>query len=315
MIKKRNFLITGATGFVGACIVRRLLKENQNVTILIRKEAKLWRIEDVLNKVNVIYSDLSDQNVLDKVFKSVKPDVIYHLAANGAYSYQNDPDQIIKTNIIGTWNLIKASLPYQYELFINTGSSSEYGFKDASMKETDLIEPASYYAVTKSAQTLLSSFVAKSQDKPIVTFRLFSVYGPFEEGTRFIPTLMRSLLNKEDMKLVDPNVARDMIYVDDVVNAYLAIDKLKGFTGESFNVCTGKQSTIKSVVEEAVRVTGELTNFIWGGMENRSWDTKVWVGSNNKIKKLTGWKVKTNLQSGLKKTWEWYKVNSYLYNN
>lgn len=314
MNKKRNFLLTGATGFVGACIVRRLLDEDQNVTILIRKEARLWRIKDILNKIQVIYSDLSDPVLLDKVFQTVKPDVIYHLAANGAYSYQDNPDEIIETNIIGTWNLIKASLPYPYELFINTGSSSEYGFKNDSMKETDLLEPASYYAVTKATQTLLSSFVAKSQGKPIITFRLFSVYGPYEEPTRFIPTLMKSLLNKEDMRLVDPSIARDMIYIDDVVDAYLEIDKLKKYAGESFNVCTGKQSTIKNIVKQAIETSGESTNFIWGGMKNRSWDTKVWVGDNNKMKKLIHWEAKTDLSSGLKKTWEWYKNNLNLYN-
>lgn len=314
MNKKRNFLITGATGFVGACIVRRLLKEDQNVTILIRKEAKLWRIKDILDKVNVIYSDLSDVKTLDKIFQSVRPDVIYHLAANGAYSYQDDADQIIQTNIIGTWNLIKASLPYPYELFINTGSSSEYGFKNTSMKEDDLLEPASYYAVTKATQTLLSSFIAKSQGKPIITFRLFSVYGPYEEPTRFIPTLMKALLDKQDMKLVDPSIARDMIYVDDVIDAFFSIDKLKKFAGETFNICTGNQSTIKSIVQEAIKVTGESTNFIWGGMKNRNWDTKSWVGSNKKMEKLTGWKVKTDLKTGLKKMWEWYRDNSSLYN-
>lgn len=315
MNKLRSFLITGATGFVGACLVRKLLTEKQKVTILIRKEAKLWRIKDILNEVTVVYSDLSDPEVLDSVFKSVKPDVIYHLAANGAYSYQNDPDQIIMTNIFGTWNLIKASLPYQYELFVNTGSSSEYGFKDHKTKEEDYLEPFSYYAVTKATQTLLSSYVAKSQNKPIVTFRLFSVYGPYEEQSRFIPTLMRSLLNKEEMKLVDSNIARDMIYVDDVVEAYLEIEKLKNFPGEYFNICTGKQSSIKEVVETAVKITGETTNFVWGGMENRSWDTKVWVGDNTKMKKLIGWESKITVKSGLKKTWEWYKDNFSLYNN
>ncbi len=312
--KKRSFLITGASGFVGSCLVRKLLDNDQNVMLILRREANLWRIKDVLNNVKVFYSDLSNSDYLEEIFKLYKPDVIYHLAANGAYPKQNDPDQIIKTNILGTWNLIKASLPYEYELFVNTGSSSEYGFKNHTMKETDSIAPFSYYAVTKSTQALLSSYIAKSQKKPIVTFRLFSVYGPYEESTRFIPTLMKSLLNKEDMKLVDPKIARDMIYVDDVVDAYLQIDKIKKFSGEIFNICSGRQYSIKDIVNKAVKITGESTNFIWGGMTNRSWDTKVWVGDNSKMKQLINWEVLTTLELGLKKTWDWYKKYHYLYN-
>jgi len=250
----KKFLITGASGFIGSVILRKLLEQNQIVHLILRKNSKTWRINELLDKVTVHYSDLSDLKELTRIVEKIKPNVIYHLATNGAYSYQKKADDIIKTNILGTWNLLQASENIPYELFVNTGSSSEYGFKNYAMRETDLVEPASYYAVTKCAQTLLCSHIAKQEKKPIVTIRPFSVYGPYEEPKRFFPTLMNALYFKKSMNLVDPETARDQIYVDDIAEAYLKIEELKKNPGEYFNIGTGVQSTIKDVVDIAVKV-------------------------------------------------------------
>ena len=181
------------------------------------------------------------------------------------------------------------------------------------MRETDLLEPASYYAVTKCAQTLLCRHMAKEEKRPIVTLRPFSVYGPYEEPTRFIPTLMKSLLLTKKMDLVAPTVARDYIYVDDMVDAYVKIDTLKKNPGECFNIGTGVQSTTREVVDTTVHVTGKTTTFQWGHMKNRAWDTKTWVADRTKAKKLLRWTPKTPLREGLKKTWAWFQKNSHYY--
>ena len=175
MTSKRVYLITGASGFIGACLTRKLIAENAEVHLLLRKTAKTWRIDDLLNKVKVHICDLSDLNELRGLIQKIQPTVIYHLATYGAYSSQQDADLCIKTNIQGTQHLLTASMDVDFELFVNTGSSSEYGFKKSPMKETDLLEPASYYAVTKSAQTLLCFHAAQAKKRPIVTMRPFSV--------------------------------------------------------------------------------------------------------------------------------------------
>ena len=94
------------------------------------------------------------------------------------------------------------------------------------MRETDILEPDSYYAVTKSAQTLLCSHVARQEKKPIVTIRPFSVYGPYEEPKRFVPTLMNALFSNKKMNLVSPTTARDFVYVDDIVFSGKMVNKL-----------------------------------------------------------------------------------------
>ena len=313
MNKKRVYLITGAAGFVGACLTRRLIESNESVHILLKKEPNTWRIQDIIHKVTVHMSDLSDLQGLREIIDDIKPDIIYHLATCGAYSYQNMPDVIINTNILGTWNLLKATSQINYELFVNTGSSSEYGFKKFPMKETDLLEPASYYAVTKSSQTLLCSYIARLEKKPIVTLRPFSVYGPYEEQTRFVPVLLKSIYCNEKINLVSPKIARDYIYVDDIVDAYLSIDKLKKFPGEIFNIGTSVQSTIKDMVDIAMRVTGKTADCNWCGMQNRNWDTDNWVADISKVKRLLDWLPKTNLEKGLTLFWKWFGTNHHFY--
>jgi nucleoside-diphosphate-sugar epimerase len=313
MAKKRVYLITGATGFIGSCLLRRLISTGETTHILVRREANLWRIRDLIRKTNVHFSDLSDVKSLTKIVEKIKPDIIYHLSAYGAYSSQDNADLCVKTNILGTWNLLKATSKINYELFVNTGSSSEYGFKKLPMKEQDFLEPASYYAVTKSSQTLLCSYFAKENHKPIVTLRLFSVYGPYEDKGRFVPTLLKALYLHSKMNLVSPNIARDWIYVDDVVDAYLLVNRLNKCGGEVFNIGTGIQKTIREVVESAVETTGEKTIFKWEKMKNRMWDTNYWVADTSKTAKLLKWKPKVDLAQGLLLTWKWLKHNLHLY--
>lgn len=313
MKRKRTYLVTGVTGFVGSYLFRRLIESGQKVHILIRKQTNLWRIKDIVNKATVHISDLSSANELEKIIKRIKPNIIYHLATHGAYSFQDNPEKIINTNMLGTFNLLRATSGLDYELFVNTGSSSEYGFKKLPMKEGDLLEPASYYAVSKCSQTLLCCYIARKEKKPVVTLRLFSVYGPYEEPTRFIPTLLKSLYLRQKINLVSSEISRDYIYVDDVIEAYLSIEQLKKNLGEIFNIGTGRQYTIKEVVETAVSVTGKTTDFGWGKMERRIWDTDNWVADISKAKALLDWSARINLEEGLSLTWEWFKKHQHLY--
>ncbi|MBF0619564.1 MAG: NAD-dependent epimerase/dehydratase family protein [Candidatus Omnitrophica bacterium] len=311
--KKRVYLISGASGFVGACLLRRLVDSNAEVHVLLRPKYKGWRLEDLAGKYTAHTSDLSDARELTVLAERIRPTVIYHLAAYGAYAAQNDAAQCIQTNVQGTWNLLKATAGIEYELFVNTGSSSEYGFKKAPMKEDDALDPASYYAVTKGAQTALCRQFAREYAKPVVTLRPFSVYGPYEEPGRFIPTLLLSLLLRREMNLVSPDIRRDWIYIDDMIDAYLCIDRLKCHGGEVFNAGTGHQASIRDVAELAAVVTGETPLYKWGAMQDRRWDTDFWVADTTKAGHMLEWSSKVGLQDGLLRTWAWLKNNKHRY--
>jgi nucleoside-diphosphate-sugar epimerase len=306
----RRVLLSGAAGFVGSVLARRLLAEGHEVHALLKSGSSKWRLEGVAQHIRVHEVDLKDEQALRAVIAAARPELVFHLAAHGAYPFQSDANETIQTNILGTWNLLRATAQIEYEVFVNTGSSSEYGFKDFAMRESDLLEPNSYYSVAKCAQTLLCQHFAKTEKRPITTFRLFSAFGPFEEPSRLIPTLISRCLGGKDLELVSREIARDFVYVEDVVDAYLSLDKLAGLSGEIINIGTGVQSTIGQVVDAVLEHTGAKVRCLWEAMPARAWDARTWVADCTKSRRLLSWRPRTSLSDGLARTVAWTRERS-----
>jgi len=303
-----RFFITGATGFVGSCLARKLVEIGCEVHILVRACADRWRIRDLEPRMHVHTGDMNDAERLREIVSGVQPTIIYHLAVHGAYPTQTDADQIIRTDVFGTWNLLKACSEVDYKVFINTGSSSEYGSKQNAMREGDLLEPNSYYAVAKSAQSLVCQHMARADRRPINTFRLFSVYGPYEEPSRLVPTLIRRCLEGRGLDMVSPDTARDFIHVDDVVAAYLQVGQLNLQCGEIFNIGTGVQSTMREVVRAVLQSTHKAVKVSWGSMPARVWDTETWLADISKVRRVLKWSPRIGLAEGIGKTADWYRA-------
>jgi nucleoside-diphosphate-sugar epimerase len=299
-------VVTGGSGFVGACIVRRALADGHEVHLLLRSESPLWRLEDVLPRVPVHRADLNDAAAVLEVMERVRPRAVLHLAAHGAYESQEDGRRILGTNVIGTYNVLQAAISAGAEVVVSAGSSSEYGYRDTPMKESDVLRPNSVYAVAKAAQTHLASLMASGDHKTaIVTLRLFSAYGPWEEPTRLIPTLIRRARAGLPLEMVSPDIARDFVYVDDVVDAFLALDRLQGLRGEVLNLGSGVQSTLACVVEAVQQAVGRTSEVLWGAMPPRRWDSKCWQADPEKARRMLGWTARCSLREGVARMAAW----------
>lgn len=314
IITRKKALITGGAGFVGTNLARALLSQKYTVHILSKNETNQWRLADIQTKVYVHAISLLDKKGIEKLVSQINPTVIYHLAAYGGSSTQKNPEEIINTNILGTFNLLMATKNIPYTVFVNTGSSSEYGIKNKPMTETDLLTPTFFYAAAKASATHIAQVFAKEFNKPVVTFRLFSVYGPYEQPGRFVPTITKNLIEQTPIQITPGDQRRDFVFIDDVVDAYiLAIKNATKLSGEICNIGTGYEYTNDEVVKKLFRATKKKTIIKKGSYAKRLWDTKHWVANITHTRKVLGWKPKYSLDTGLLKTYSWLQNNLQFY--
>lgn len=312
IITRDSVLLTGGAGFIGSNLVYRLLDLGyKNINLTVRDSTNFVRLKNILPKIKLHKIDILDKERLRRAINKINPSVIFHLATYSAYRNQEAAEEMINTNIQGTLNLLTATKDTNYDIFVNTGSSSEYGIKEDPMKENDLLKPISFYATTKASATLLCQVFAKEYKKPIVTLRPFSVYGPYEEEKRFMPTIIKAIIENGSIKLTSGNQRRDFIYIQDVVNIYIkTISHGNELSGQILNMGTGVEYTNDEVVQALFKVTGKKVKIEKGAFPKRLWDTSHWVADISKTKKMLDWKPKFTLEDGLKKTYEW-SVNEY----
>jgi nucleoside-diphosphate-sugar epimerase len=302
-----RFLVNGAGGFIGASLVRRLLEQGAEVSVLLKEDTDAWRLQEILPRLKVLRGDVADPDVAARAVAEAKPDAVYHLAAHGGYESQKDSPRILRTNLMGTWAMLDACASSPCRLFVHAGSSSEYGYKKEPMRETDLLQPNSIYAVGKAAATHLCSYMAARSKFAIVTCRLFSVYGPWEQPSRLVPTILRRCLQSQPLEMVPKSTARDFVFVEDILEAFLRWDGLAGLSGEVLNLGTGLQSTMEEFVAIALELTGSKSEVRWGAMPPRVWDTHAWVADAGKARRVLGWQAAHTLRDGLRKTLEWLR--------
>ena len=311
----KKVLITGATGFVGANITRRMIDEGFEVHILTRESSNMWRLEGILDKINDHKVDLTEALKLKNIIENICPEYIIHLAIYGGRPNQKDENIILESNLIETMNLINACNNIDYKCFINTGNSSEYGKKKEKMKETDECKPINMYGVTKASSTMYCNYKALIDNKNIGTLRLFSPFGDFEDRGRLIPDLILGSLIDKKVKLANPNAVRDYIYIEDVCDIYLKIlEEPQNFKGEIFNIGYGKQHSVKYMAETVKNIISTGVALEYNTINGREADTDIWVSSIEKIEERYNWKPKYNMEEGLKKSLKWFKDNMNLYN-
>jgi dolichol-phosphate mannosyltransferase len=299
-------LVLGASGFVGANLMRSAFAVRQDVYgTTTRKPA--WRLEDLPDdRVRMI--DLLIDSNLDALLNEVRPRTIFDCVAYGAYSFETDRQLIYRTNFNFLTRLLSRLESRSIACFVHAGSSSEYGDNAAGPAERAPTEPNSDYAVSKVAAANLIYHYGKHKRFPCANLRLYSVYGPYEDSARLIPNLIRHGVEGTYPTLVDPAISRDFIYVGDVTEAFVdtALNLAETDYGESFNIGTGRKTTIDEVAARARELFGIASEPSFT-MPERSWDVRDWYANPEKARAHLGWEARTCFCDGLEKTMAWYR--------
>lgn len=298
-------LVTGSAGFVGANLFNRLLAQRPDVFAVVQS-ARNWRLEGAPD-ANIVVANVNDPAALKHLVDQVDPRTVFDCVAYGAYSFEQDPRLIYDTNFQSIVSLTSLLAERPLNAFVHAGTSSEYGGNSAAPHEDAACEPNSHYAVSKVATAEYLRFLGKHRRFPCVNLRLYSVYGPLEDGSRLIPNLLHKALEGSLPPFVDPKTSRDFVHVDDVCAAFiLAAAKMNPeLYGECFNIGSGQCTTIEDLAQLTRRVFDIQDEPRFGAMEGRSWDLADWYADPSKARDLLGWKPRITLEDGLRKTATW----------
>lgn len=294
-------LITGIAGFAGSHLAEFLLtKKGTKVFGIDRWLSRLDNIQHIQDKIELIECDLTDPFSTNAAIEKIKPDFVFHLAAQSYVPASwSAPHDTLTTNIIGELNIFEAVRKQGLKTRIQIAcSSEEYGLvhkNEVPIKETNPIRPLSPYAVSKVAQDFLGYQYFQSYKLFIVRTRGFNHTGP-RRGEHFVTSNFAKQIALIEKGRQEPVIyvgnleaVRDFTDVRDMVRAYwLALEKAK--PGEEYNICTGKGIRIKDMLTMLLKLANRKIEIKQEPTRLRPSDVQILIGDNSKFRKQTGWK-------------------------
>ncbi|MDP6868116.1 MAG: NAD-dependent epimerase/dehydratase family protein, partial [Acidimicrobiales bacterium] len=301
-------MVTGAGGFVGARLYRLLVDHRDDVVAVVRGRSN-WRLDGV-DPGDVEQCDLTDPGAVDALIERLRPRTVFHFVSYGAYPFEDDPERIYRTNVGALVHLVDRLAQQGCAAFVHAGSSSEYGTNCEGPTEDGICAPNSVYAASKVAASQFLQMMGELKAFPSANLRLSSVYGPLEDTSRFMPTLVRAAVGGGLPPLVEPSISRDFVFVDDVCRAFIQVaSSLRPeHFGHSFNVGTGTCTTILDAVDVARHEYDVEEEPAFGTMPNRRWDLPRWYADPSLISREFGWKATVELDDGMRATAEWVET-------
>lgn len=311
-------LITGITGFAGSHMAELLLRKGHEVFGIVRWRSRSEHIEHLNGKLHLIEADLLDLRSLQDVMMAVRPNFIFHLAAQSFVPASwTSPAVTLETNVVGSCNLFEAIRSAQIEPTIQIAcSSEEYGLVHADelpIKETNPLRPLSPYAVSKVAMDYMGYQYFKSYGLKIIRTRGFNHEGPRRGEVFVTSTFARQIAliekGKQEpiIKTGDLNTRRDFTDVRDMVNGYY-LAALKCTPGEVYNICSGKEWMIKDMLSKLISMSKYKKIEIEQDQNRlRPSDVPILLGDNSKFVKATGWKPKIKFENTLKDLLEYWR--------
>ncbi|MDY7091949.1 MAG: GDP-mannose 4,6-dehydratase [Acidobacteriota bacterium] len=304
-------LITGITGFAGSHLAELLLAEHPEVELygIYRWRSRTENIDHLMDQVDMTETDLRDYSSVHKVLAAVRPDVIFHLAAQSYVpSSWSAPTETLTTNITGQTHLFEAIRALQLDPVVQIAcSSEEYGLvkpEETPIRETNPLRPLSPYAVSKVGQDLLAYQYFQSYGLKVIRTRGFNHTGP-RRGEVFVTSNFAKQIASIEAGLREPVIrvgnleaVRDFTDVRDMVRAYwLAVTR--GKPGEVYNIATGDGITIRELLDRLLALSTAEVRIEVDPERLRPSDVEILIGDSSKFRADTGWEPKIPLDQTL----------------
>lgn len=318
----KKVLVTGADGFIGSHLTENLLEKGYEVKAFVYYNSfNSWGWldslpQEKLEQIEIIAGDIRDPNGVREAIRG--SDIVFHLAALIAipYSYHS-PDSYVDTNIKGTLNVLQAAKTWDLERILVTSTSEVYGTAQyIPMDEKHPFQGQSPYSATKIGADRLAESFYRSFNLPISIVRPFNTYGPRQSARAVIPTIITQLLSeRKQIKLGSLIPTRDLNYVKDTANGFIAIAESDNTVGQEINIATQKEISIGDLAHYIISQINPEVEIVCDEQRFRPENSEVnrLLGSNEKIKKLTGWEPQYTLEEGIIETIEWIQNNLDLY--
>ena len=336
----KKYFITGAAGFIGSNLAKRILKEEKNVQVIgldnmneyYDIKIKEWRLTELkkFDNFKFIKGDLSDKETVENVFKEYHPDIVVNLAAQAGVRYSiTNPDAYIQSNLIGFYNILECCRHYPLEHLVYASSSSVYGSNKKVPYSTDdkVDNPVSLYAATKKSNELMAHSYSKLYNIPSTGLRFFTVYGPAGRPDMAYFGFTNKLIKGETIKIFNyGNCKRDFTYVDDIVEGVIRVMKKapERKNGEDglpippyavYNIGNSNPENLLDfvqILQEELVAAGVLpTDYDFEAHKElvpmQPGDVPVTFADTTPLERDFGFKPSTSLREGLRRFAEWYK--------
>lgn len=319
-LKDLPVLVTGAGGFIGSRLTEALYARGARVRAFVRynSRADIGLIKllpaEVLRSVEVIMGDLQDEDALEKAASGTT--LVFHLGAliSIPYSYQH-PVEVVRANILGTLAVLQACRKAGCRL-IHTSTSEVYGSAlRVPIDEQHPLQGQSPYSASKIGADKLVESYYRAFGVPAVTIRPFNTYGPGQSARAVIPTIITQALQAEEIHLGNLDALRDFTYLDDTVAAFIKAAETPGIDGETFNLGSGHEVSIRELSDEIVALTGSRARVVVDEERLRPEKSEVvrLLADNSKARRVLGWAPQVELREGLTRTIAWVRAHMDFY--
>lgn len=305
-------LVTGATGHIGRSLASLLIRTGHQVTVMARRESALDRLGDLQKDLRFVVADFSDLASMARALETARPQVVFHLGWFGVHRSDRGDERQIDVNLIGSLNLVRVARRSGVRCFIGLGSQAEYGTPTGILSEDSPTRPTTLYGATKLAVGAITLALGEgsaqlaTEEMRCCWIRLLATYGPFDDETHLIPSVILSLLQGRAPSLTAGTQKVDYLFVDDAADALCRLALTPEARG-LYVLGSGEAHSVQEIAKTIGQLVDPSAPLGFGELRGDRQQAADLQADTSRLQSVTGWQPSTPLIEGLRRTVSWYK--------